>query len=63
MINRDTDIDDPEKMKEHIASKQTTNTYKEGLARAHDHYVLSLKSEIFEVFYFFKFVYFLLELG
>jgi len=39
MIAGDTDIDDPERVKEYIAAKQTSNTYKEGLVQAYDHYV------------------------
>jgi len=39
MIAKDTDINDPERVKEYIAAKQTSNTYKEGLVQAYDHYV------------------------
>lgn len=34
MISKDTDIDNPEKVKEYIASKKTSNTYKEGSVQA-----------------------------
>ncbi len=39
MIAKDTDIDNPERVKEYIAAKLTSNTYKEGLVQAYDHYV------------------------
>jgi integrase len=39
MIAKDANIDEPEKVKEYIASKKTSNTYKEGLVQAYDHYV------------------------
>ena len=39
MIAKDTDINDVERVKEYIASKPTSNTYKEGLVQAYDHYV------------------------
>jgi integrase len=39
MIARDTDINNPEKVKEYIANKNTINGYKENLADIYDRYV------------------------
>jgi len=39
MIARDTDIDNPEKVKEYIAQKTATNGYKENLVDIYDRYV------------------------
>jgi len=35
----ETDLDDPEAVREHIANKKVSNSFKEGLAIAYNHYV------------------------
>jgi len=39
MLSRETILDDPEKVKGYIASKRTSNCFKEALATAYNHYV------------------------
>jgi len=38
-LSRETNLDDPEAVKEHIANKKVGNCFKEGLAVAYNHYV------------------------
>jgi len=39
-LDRETNLDDPEAVREHIANKMVSNSFKEGLATAYDHYVV-----------------------
>jgi len=38
-LSRETNLDDPEAVKEHIPNKKVGNCFKEGLAVAYNHFV------------------------